>query len=276
MAIYAIGDVHGCYIELMLLLKKIDFNPHVDKLLFVGDLINRGPNSNAVLDFVRDHDECAQTVLGNHDISLLVYHAGIHKKSAKHYEEILKRRDAADILAWMTTRPLMIDVPALNTLVVHAGLPPQLTIAQSLKLAKKTEAMLQGARRDQWLAQAYEAGANLWSASMSRHGKFRFALNAFTRMRYCYANGRMDLKEKRGVGEHINAELMPWFDVRQVLQPEETTRIVFGHWASLGLFLSKNSLCLDSGCAWGGCLTAVQLDGKGFAAVQVKNQQASA
>lgn len=261
MATYAIGDIQGCYTSLRRLLDQIDPDPAKDKLWFVGDLVNRGPDSLAVLRFVKGLGQQALVVLGNHDLHLLARAEGHHRNAKKdNLDDILTAPDRDELLYWLRHRPLAHYNAARNVLMVHAGVPPQWDLAQTLACARELETALREPGYPRFLAAMYGDQPSLWSQGLVGMDRLRFITNCLTRMRYCTTDGRLDLTAKGPPGSQP-AGYLPWFEV-----PNRATRgvrIVFGHWSALGWFAANNVWCLDSGCLWGGQISAVRLRVKG-------------
>ena len=258
MSTYLIGDVHGCYNELMALLKKIDYKRDHDHLIFVGDLINRGPDSLKVLRFVKSLGINAQLVLGNHEVSLIAYSDGIYHGRNSDFAKIMKAEDSQEIIDWLRRKPLLISDDNLGIVVTHAGLPPRWSLKKALLQAQKTQAKLQGKKWRKYLRHAYKKDNDSWSKNFDKFDKFRYRLNAFTRMRYCDKRGDPDLKEKGVIGQQPS-HLLPWFEQRKIQQKEKGMRLFFGHWAALGYYYDNHVICIDSGCVFGGALTAVMI-----------------
>lgn len=256
---YFIGDVHGCYDELMQLLRKIRFNHDKDRLIFVGDLINRGPRSLAVLRFVRSLGHRATVVLGNHDISLIAYAEGLYHGRGSDYAQLLAADDAQELLTWLRHQPILVRHKPLNVVVVHAGISPKWSIAEAVVYARKVEKHLQGKNYAKYLKRAYQKNTHRWSSDFNKYQKFAYRINSFARLRYCEADGEPDYHDKCPIGEQ-RAGLLPWFEMRKHRFPDENETVVFGHWAALGYYASPRAICLDSGCVWGGALTAISLD----------------
>lgn len=272
MATYFIGDVHGCYDELLLLLKKIHFDRKRDTLVFVGDLINRGPNSLAVLRFVRDLGNSAKMVLGNHDLSFLAYAFGVYHGRGSDFPEMLKAKDSQELLEWLRQQPLMIYDEILDIAVTHAGIPPRWSIEHARKQARKATKKLRSDEAEQFLRYAYEKHQDQWHSSYNKYDKFRYRLNGFARLRYCREDGEPDFNDKCPPGLQTEG-LQSWFELRKTMQEDGQTKIIFGHWAALGYFDSGNAICIDSGCAWGGQLSAIELTNKGIKQTQVLSRQ---
>ncbi len=258
MSTYLIGDVHGCYHELQTLLKKIHFNSSTDNIIFVGDLINRGPKSLDVLRFVRDLNLSAQTVLGNHDISLIAYALGIYHGRGTDFPKIMKAKDSDELVEWLCQQPLLIQDKKQDFIVTHAGIPPRWSIDEAIQQARKAEKKLRGKKCHKYLKAAYRSGSDSWTKDFSKYDKFRYRINGFTRLRYCDKKGEPNFKDKCPVGKQPH-QLLPWFDARRKIQDDKQTRLFFGHWAALGFHQTPNAICLDSGCVWGGKLTAVKI-----------------
>ena len=258
MAVYAIGDVQGCYDELMRLLEHVGFSASSDTLWFCGDLVNRGPQSLEVLRLVSNMGSSAVTVLGNHDLHLLAVAAGCGKKLAKDtLQPILNAPDGEELIAWLRHQPLLHHDAKLGFTMIHAGLPPQWDLATAQRCAREMEAVLRGPGYHDFLLHMYGNEPNCWSPELTGINRLRFITNVFTRMRYCTVDGVLNLKDKGEVGSQPLGYL-PWFAVpgrKTAAQP-----ILFGHWSTLGVGMMSNAISLDSGCLWGGQLTAVRID----------------
>jgi bis(5'-nucleosyl)-tetraphosphatase (symmetrical) len=256
MATYAIGDIQGCYLELQSLLKTIAFDPAHDQLWFVGDLVNRGPQSLEVLRLVKSLGNAAITVLGNHDLHLLAVATGVAKTHhGDTLDKILSAPDCDELLTWLRHRPLLHV--AGQFVMVHAGLLPDWTIKQASKLAREVEATLRGDDYVSFLQQMYGNQPDAWDAKLRGHKRRRLIINAMTRMRICNKFGEMEFKFK-GEMLHIPEDYQPWFTLPQRASRDET--IIFGHWSALGLLMQNNVIALDTGCLWGGTLTAICLE----------------
>ncbi len=260
MATYAIGDVQGCFDELEALLARVGFNPPYDRLWFVGDLVNRGPKSLQVLRFVKELGDRAVVVLGNHDLHLITQFEGFERKRRDDtFDDVLDAPDAKQLVDWLRTRP-MIHVEGCYALV-HAGLLPEWTTAKALALGKEVEQALRASNYRDFLSNMYGSKPERWDDSLGGWDRLRVIVNAMTRMRFCKPDGTMDFHAK---GEHSPAGYSAWFDVRP--QREEPA-IVFGHWSALGLRLTERIAALDTGCVWGGKLTALRLEDRWLAQV---------
>ena len=251
MATIAIGDVQGCFDELRQLLVATGFDRKKDKLWFVGDLVNRGPKSLEVLRFVRDLGARAVTVLGNHDLHLITQYEGFERpRKDDTFQDVLEARDARELVDWLRARPMMHV--AGECAMVHAGLLPQWTLAKARKLGKEVEAALVAPKYREFLKNLYGSKPDRWRDSLEGWDRLRVIVNAMTRMRYCTPAGKMEFQSK---GSRPPAGYLPWFASRK----QERT-VVFGHWSTLGLTLGKHHAGLDSGCVWGGALSALRLE----------------
>jgi bis(5'-nucleosyl)-tetraphosphatase (symmetrical) len=252
---YAIGDIQGCYAELRELLARLNFSADRDQIWFVGDLVNRGPKSLEVLRFVRSLGDNAITVLGNHDLHLLAIACGSQRKR-KHdtLDPIFTAHDRDEILGWLISRPLAHCEH--GDLMVHAGVVPQWTVGMTLQLAREVETALRTDPRALF-EHMYGDEPRRWSESLAGTERLRFAINVLTRLRVCTSDGEVDLKVK-GKPPKGHSALRPWFDVES--RWTAGVRIVFGHWSALGLIVRRDIVGLDSGCVWGGALTAFNLD----------------
>ena len=255
MALYAIGDIQGCHAEFCELLTLIGFSPATDRLWLTGDLVNRGPDSLAVLRDVKALGDAAVTVLGNHDLHLLTVAAG-HRTTHRDdtLAAILEASDRDDLLQWLSRRPLAVEADGM--LMVHAGVLPQWTTAQVLALAREVEAVLAGREAEPFLQVLYGDEPHAWRDDLHGVERLRAVVNALTRLRFCSADGRMEFREKRGA-RHAPPGFAPWF--AHANRRTASTLVVCGHWSTLELLLAPNVLMLDSGCLWGGPLTAVRL-----------------
>ncbi|MCA1247149.1 symmetrical bis(5'-nucleosyl)-tetraphosphatase [Massilia sp. MS-15] len=266
MRTYAIGDLQGCAHEARLLIERIaddarQHGPEAPRILFVGDLINRGPDSLSALRRMKALSEAdpgrVEALLGNHDLHLIAVAAGAQRASRSDtLEEILAAPDRDDLVAWLRQRPLAMFVDA--HLLVHAGVAPQWDAAQTMALAHEVESALRGPDWIDFLREMYGNEPDRWDEGLRGSARLRCIVNALTRMRLCAPDGRMDFLHKESGQGPQGSDLLPWFDL-----PQRRTRdvtVVFGHWSALGLVLRPNLVGLDSGCVWGGKLTAVCLD----------------
>ena len=257
MARFAIGDIQGCALELRALVKRIGFAPDRDRLWFVGDLVNRGPHSLEVLRYVRSLADNAVVVLGNHDLHLIALALGSRssERTGDTLAEILAAPDRDALIEWLTQRPLAHLDAEHGDLMIHAGLVPQWSAATAAGLAREVETVLREQPR-MLLDAMYGDRPDRWSDDLAGADRLRFIVNALTRMRVCTADGTIDLKMK-GPPQRARAPFRPWFEHRRA---SRATRVIFGHWSALGLVQAHGVIGLDTGCVWGGELTAVDLD----------------
>jgi bis(5'-nucleosyl)-tetraphosphatase (symmetrical) len=267
MTLYVIGDVQGCGQAFDNLIRKIAFTPGRDHLWFVGDLVNRGPDSVGMLRRIMALGDDATCVLGNHDLHLLATAAGVRgRNDTDTFADVLAAPDAGEILDWLRHRPLLHRDKHRLLLLVHAGVPPTWKIKQAARNAEEIETLLRGAGWRDALKDMYGDAPTQWRADLPDRERRRFTINALTRMRYCDDQGRLDLNYSGAPGSQPSA-LVPWFDARS--RPRRRWHIVFGHWAALGYLHRPDITAVDTGCVWGGALTAVPLD-PGGPPVQVK------
>ena len=270
MARWAIGDVQGCCEELEQLLVRIRYASDRDRLWFVGDLVNRGPCSLQALRRVRALGDNAVCVLGNHDLHLLaVALAGARLRRSDTLSDILAARDRDALLEWLLALPLAHFEPEHGDLLLHAGVLPQWSVAQTLELAHEVERTLQHDPRA-LLSDMYSDQPDRWLPALAAAERRRLTINVLTRLRFCTADGRIDLKQK-GKPDSAPRPWLPWFRVPG--RASRDTRIVFGHWSALGLLREPGVLALDTGCVWGGALTAVNLDDPAAPPVSVPSLQ---
>jgi bis(5'-nucleosyl)-tetraphosphatase (symmetrical) len=256
MSTYAVGDIQGCFDQFSRLLDVIRFDRAHDRLWLVGDLVNRGPRSLEVLRVAKGLGDAAIVVLGNHDLHLLALSHGHAKaRSDDTLEAVLKAPDRDELLQWLRHRPMMHVETRMA--MVHAGLLPQWTIATAAELAGEVEAALRGPDHDAFIAALYGGKPDHWDESLRGYDRLRVIVNAMTRLRFCTLDGVMDFHAK-GETESAPPGFVPWFDVPG--RRSADTTLVCGHWSALGLHLRTNLLALDSGCVWGGKLTAVRLE----------------
>jgi bis(5'-nucleosyl)-tetraphosphatase (symmetrical) len=268
MATYAIGDIQGCFKTLENLLKVIDFDADKDSLWFAGDLVNRGPQSLETLRFVKALGARHHTVLGNHDLHLLAVSYNAHGGRADDtLQPILNAPDREELLDWLRHQPLMYA--AQDYVMVHAGLAASWDLDKAQALAHEVEMAISGASAAEFFQNMYGNLPDQWSDELTGWDRLRCITNFFTRARFCYADGRLDLKFK-GTLEDYPANLMPWFQVPE--RKSQNLKILFGHWAALGgVTNTPNTYALDTGCVWGFKLTAQRLeDGQRFQSPFVK------
>jgi len=255
MATYAIGDIQGCFDELLRLLDTISFNENEDQLWFAGDLVNRGPKSLETLRFVKALGSSAVTVLGNHDMHLLA--ASCTEKIAAKKDalsQVLEAPDRDELIHWLRHQPLFHYND--DFCLVHAGLPPQWDFKKTQKMALLAEQTLRSSDYQIFLKQMYGNKPNIWSSSLKGMSRIRFIINCFTRMRYCDASGRLDFANSGPLGSQPK-NLLPWFEVPN--RKNADMRVIFGHWSTLGYYEGSNCFAIDTGCLWGGQLTALKL-----------------
>jgi len=259
MTTYAIGDIQGCFDELRALLDQIDFDEQCDSLWFVGDLVNRGPKSLETLRFVKSLGERAITVLGNHDLHLLATWQNKHRhfKSNDTLAPIFAADDSEELLEWLRGRPLLHHDAQLDYTMIHAGLPPQWDLAMAQQCAHEVENVLRGERFKEFLGHMYGNKPNQWNPELHGWDRLRFIVNCFTRLRFCTPAGELEFDQK-GHPDRNSGGRIPWF--RAPERCWEGTRLVFGHWSTLGLHHENNTTAIDTGCLWGGRLTALRLD----------------
>jgi bis(5'-nucleosyl)-tetraphosphatase (symmetrical) len=259
MALYLIGDVQGCDSALGRLLEKIDFSPSRDTLYMLGDLVNRGPDSAAVLRRLMRFGASAKCLLGNHDLSLL---AVAHGRRAPHrndtMDKVLLAPDRGELIEWLRQQRMAIHAHGL--LMVHGGVLPQWDLMQTLLLAAEVESELRGPGLVDFLSQMYGNEPAKWDDSLKGPERLRVIVNALTRLRFCTPEGVMDLKASGGLHDAPPGYL-PWFDVPGRKTAGNT--IAFGHWSTLGYLRRPDIVSLDTGCVWGGCLSALRLSAGG-------------
>lgn len=258
MATYAIGDIQGCFHAFQALLQRIHFNPNVDQLWLVGDLINRGNGSLEVLRWCYAHQHNLKVVLGNHDLhALVVAHGIVTAHKADTLDVLLAAEDRDTLLNWLRNQHLIYQEDGY--LMVHAGLLPEWTIEQAAAYAREVEVALRSDEYVQFLTHMYGNSPNRWSESLTGFDRLRLITNAMTRLRVCTAQGEMEFKFK-GELQDVPSGFMPWFDVPH--RATQEVQVIFGHWSALGLRQRKNLYALDTGCLWGGKLTAMNIHTK--------------
>jgi len=272
MSLYLIGDVQGCDAALQRLLEKIAFSPSRDTVYLLGDLVNRGPQSDGVLRRVMGYGAAAKCLLGNHDLSLLAIAYGQrppHRNDT--LDPVLLAPDCAALIEWLRCQHMALHEHGL--LMVHGGVLPQWDLAQTLSLAQEVEAALRGPGLVEFLAQMYGNQPARWDDSLSGAQRLRVIVNALTRLRFCTPEGEMDLRASGGI-DAAPPGTLPWFYV-----PGRRTAgitIAFGHWSTLGFMQRRDIISLDTGCVWGGCLSALRLGASsaGHELIQVNCEQA--
>lgn len=263
MSTYAIGDIQGCYSELLCLLDKINFDQTKDQLWFTGDLVNRGPQSLMVLRFVKDLGDNAIITLGNHDLHLLAVASGQAKKHKKDtLDDTLTAQDWPGLRDWLLQQPLLHHDNDSGFTLIHAGMPPQWDLLQASESAQETSQVLQSENNTGFFANMYGDQPSQWSDHLTGWDRLRFITNCFTRLRYCDDSGVLALNEKGPPGSQANP-YEPWFTISSRKTGRE--KILFGHWSTIHLgniknFQQYNVYPLDTGCLWGNTLTALRLE----------------
>jgi len=257
MSVYFVGDIQGCYNELIALLKQVDFQKQRDQLWIAGDLVARGPDSYQTLKYLKSLGDSVKAVLGNHDLHLLAIYAGIKKaKQSDFFDELLKAPDVDELLHWLAQQPLLRKLPDEEVYMSHAGFAPQWQLSQAIEMASFVQKKLSSAERNQWLAVMYGEKPNDWRQVRTQEDKFRYTINAFTRMRYCYHDGTLEFACKESP-EHAPNNIKPWFEIAN--NQQQKTAWIFGHWAALmGKTTGENLYALDTGCVWGGHLSLLR------------------
>ncbi|MBU3587100.1 symmetrical bis(5'-nucleosyl)-tetraphosphatase [Polynucleobacter sp. 31A-FELB] len=256
--IYAVGDIQGCAPSLKALVKKL---PTQSKMIFLGDLVNRGPDSLGTLRYLKQlqEEKRIECILGNHDLHLLAVDAGIRKtKGLDTAQPILDAPDRAELIHWLRHRPMALSNG--KVLTVHAGVVPQWDLQQTIECAQEVEKVLRKKSYKDFLANMYGNTPNKWSNSLKGYARLRVITNALTRIRFCTPTGIMEFESKEGFEDGPKGYI-PWFKT-----PKRKTKdslIYFGHWSTLGLLQQGNVIGLDTGCVWGGKLTAMEIPESG-------------
>jgi bis(5'-nucleosyl)-tetraphosphatase (symmetrical) len=271
LALWAIGDLQGCCTEFDQLRQAIGFRPDRDQLWLTGDLVNRGPQSLAALRRVRELGANVVTVLGNHDLHLLAlaHVPGQRERKNDTLAEILQAPDHGRLLDWLLERPLLHQDLTRNDVLLHAGLVPQWSAAQAATLAREVEAALRSDPQP-LLSSMYGDLPEQWNPALEGLERLRFVINVLTRMRVCTRAGRIDLRQK-GPPDGVQPPWLPWFAVPG--RAAADSRVICGHWSALGLLRRRDIVALDTGCVWGGALTAVNLDDEEAPPVSVASLQ---
>jgi len=267
MAHYAVGDLQGCYRELMALLERVGFNPKNDKLWVVGDMVSRGPDSDKTLRFLFKHRESVYAVLGNHDLHLIAIYLGVKRaRASDNLEKALKAKARHDWVDWLRTLPLCFYHEEMDVAMVHAGIAPQWTLQRALIYSAEVEALLQSDYVDEFVAGMYGDAPAKWHAGLGGMQRLRCITNYFTRMRVLHRSGEMDFSYK-GDLQGIKAGFYPWF--RHPARRTKNNSILFGHWAALGGYFEADRLYgLDTGCVWGRHMTLMDLETMDFYMVE--------
>jgi bis(5'-nucleosyl)-tetraphosphatase (symmetrical) len=255
MATYVIGDVQGCYDSLMRLLDKINFNDKKDKLLFCGDLVNRGNKSLKTLRFIKNLKKAAISVLGNHDIHCLVVANKIRKPGkGDTLNKIYKAPDRDELLYYLRNLPILHQENEKNTIIVHAGIYPFWSLKEAFLYAKEAQTALTSCNHKDFLQKIYGNKPDVWQNNLTGYKRLRFIINSFTRMRYVSKDGKLDFKYHCPPGLQKKG-LFPWYDLTKLRKKQ----IITGHWATLNGHVSNNITIIDTGCVWGEKLTALQI-----------------
>jgi len=258
---YIVGDIQGCFDELQLLLDRIKFNPHHDTLWFAGDLVARGPKSLETLRFAHQLGGAARVVLGNHDLHLLAVSLGTHPaKRRDQTQPILDAPDAPQLLNWLRQQPLLAEHEEF--VLCHAGISPQWDLATARQAAQEVEQVLRSTQWANLITQMYSDEPDAWHSDLQGIARLRYIINAFTRMRFCFPDGRLDMKCKLPPKEVTDGSLLPWFQLPQRISLEKA--VIFGHWAALEGYSSDEVIGLDTGCVWGGTLTMLRWEDKHY------------
>ena len=259
MAVWAVGDIQGCFDSFQELLAKIKFDPKVDELWVAGDLVNRGDKSLETLNYLYSIKESIKIVLGNHDIALISAYAGV-KKSNKTIQPILDAPNADELIDWLRHQPFLHWDFKLGYCMAHAGISPQFDFGMAIRYASRIEKKLQGRNYKAWLKHMFKVSSNKFSPKASSMDIDKYILSSFIAMRFCEDDGRLDFKQKGAPSEYkiFKKGLKPWFACPT--RRSTTLKIVFGHWSTLGYYQDSNVLSLDTGCLWGRALTAARID----------------
>jgi bis(5'-nucleosyl)-tetraphosphatase (symmetrical) len=273
---YAIGDVQGCFDDLLRLLEKLDFDPEIDRLWFTGDLVNKGPNSLELLRFVRGLGTAAISVLGNHDLHLLAVAAGavkIRKKDT--ITEILDAPDCEELLFWLRHQPVLHHSESLGFTMIHAGLPPQWDLEKARQCARELETVLQNFGYEDLFPHLQGGGPLSWQDGLDGWERLCFITNCFTQLRWCDLSGRIDFPGKRRKASARKKRSLPWFEIPD--RASKPLRVLFGHWAKLAVATpaakgGTGVIPLDTGCANGGRFTALRLEDSHYFRLKCKNK----
>ena len=260
MAVWAIGDIQGCYDELVRLIDKLGYDPARDTLWFCGDLVNRGGQSLEVLRLIKSLNERTVVTLGNHDLSLLAVSTRSEQDQARVNPELraaLFAPDREELLTWLRQRPLLHVDRSLGTMMIHAGLAPSWDVGRAESVAREIEARLRADDHKRLLRQMFGNKPDTWSPRLRGIDRLRAGINVLTRMRYCDVRGRIAFQEK-GIPGTQRPGNYPWFAVPGLVRRD--LRIVCGHWSTLGRFAGLGVYAIDTGCVWGGALTAMRID----------------
>lgn len=267
MATYFVGDVQGCLDDLQHVLHQVHFDPKQDKLWLTGDLVARGPKSLETLRFVKQLGSAAVTVLGNHDLHLLAIDEGIATLNPKDKTQaIFDADDKDELLNWLRQQPLLAFHAEYNIIMVHAGIAPQWSQQQAKQYAGEVDALLRGNNYRELLANMYGAKPDIWADDLNGYDRYRFIINAFTRMRFCAPDGQLEFHNKHSPSNNTDSQHIPWYEVDGAHL--DGAHIIFGHWAALeGRCSHPNATTLDTGCVWGNSLTLLRWEDKAIFSV---------
>lgn len=269
MANYIVGDIQGCLDELKVLLSQIQFDDKNDTLWLAGDLVARGPKSLETLRFVRSLGNAAKVCLGNHDLHLLAVSLGVHKAKTKDKTlPILDADDKDELLDWLRSQPLLLEHDEF--VVCHAGIAPQWNLNQARDCAHEVESQLKGDNWRELIKNMYSNHPDYWQSDLQGIERWRYIINAFTRMRFCHPDGRLDMGCKLPPEDVNQNEFIPWFALPSRIPLSKT--VLFGHWAALGGHISEAVIGLDTGCVWGGSLTLIRWEDKQLYSQPALNQ----
>jgi len=268
MAVWAVGDIQGCYKSFRELLTKIEFNPKHDKLWVAGDLVNRGEGSLETLKYLYSIRQSVEIVLGNHDITLIAAYYGI-KKSNPTIDPILQSSEAKKLINWLRGQKFLHVDYALGYCMAHAGISPEFDLGMALRYAKRLEERLQKDTVEIWLRTMFKDSSNNFNQEASPIDIDKYIISSFTRMRYCHGDHKLDFKQKGTPTDALRKKgLKPWFECKR--RKKINLKIIFGHWSTLGFYHDDNVLSLDTGCLWGATLTAARIDLDEVEIVQVE------
>ncbi len=273
MATYVMSDIHGCFDEFIALLDKVNFNAQEDRLYLVGDLINRGPKSLKVMQYLLEHEASMFPVLGNHDLSYLVYAEGKTRlRRGDTYQDILQSKFAGDIKEYLRHQPLVRYIPEVDVAIAHAGIPPFWRIDEALELSAEVEKKLQSNKphKYQHFMQSMFGNTPIaWDPNLKGIDRRRVIINYFSRMRYLHNDLSLDFDNK--TESYDTAVMKPWFQFERPFH--QRTQIIYGHWASLGIHHENGTYCIDSGCVWEGSLTVIRIDTMPFEITSLSLQE---
>ena len=258
MAVWAVGDIQGCYRSFRELLTKISFDPTKDRLWLAGDLVNRGEGSLETLEYLYSIRESVEIVLGNHDITLIAAYYGI-KKSNPSIDPILTSPHAKKLMDWLREQKFLHVDYQLGYCMAHAGISPEFDLGMAIRYARRVEEKLQNDHAEVWLKKMFKSGIDRFNRESSKTDIDRYIVSAFTRMRFCYKDHRLDFDQKGAPTQALREKgLKPWFESEN--RKDIHMKIIFGHWSTLGFYEDEHVLALDTGCLWGGQLTAARID----------------